>query len=296
MSEHRGSYDMACLNAESQAKRLKFLYEEKTYARINGEKALKDLVKFSGLSENLFLFGCYQQQFSKISSQDYMFPEQKFRALTALWGLYVSRFYNVDFPVSKTIREHVATVGHENLPPKTYNWGNLKAFETYSISFSVWDEKFDGYITDVRKLKNGKSDNLPDEKYRMRFNLAGEILKKLKARLTELLKPGDIVKVAKNNSALREFVFEISRWSDDLKSFIWNRFDELKKELKAKDKFAELILNALGNAVYEGLDFEAFRREIIKYYWSQLDTLLKDEEQKKIVGIIKLEVEELTNN
>jgi hypothetical protein len=295
MTEH-GLYDQACLNAESQAKRMKFLYEEKTYARIGGERAIKDLVKVSGLSENLFLYGCYQEQFSKISTQDYMFPEEKFRSLTALWGLHTGRFYHMNLPVSETIREHVAAPGHENLPPKTYNFGDLKAFETYSLDFSRWDEKFDGYITDVRKLKNGKSDNLPDEKYQMRFNLAGEILKKLKARLTELLKPGDTVKVVKNNVVLRQLVSEISRWPDGLKSFIWNRFDELKKELKVKDKFAELVLNGLSDAVYEGLDFEAFRCEIITYYWGQLDALLKESEQKEIVGIIKLEVEELTNN
>lgn len=291
MTEH-GLYDQACLYAGDQVKRLKFLCAEKVYARIGGEKAIKDLIKISGLSENLFLHECYQEQFSKISSQDYMFPEQKFRSLTALWGLHTGRFYHMDLPVSQTIREHVAAPGHENLPPKTYNFGDLKAFEDYSLHFSRWDEKFDGYFTDVRKLKSGK-DVLPDEKYKLRFNLAGEILKKLKARLTELLKPGDTVKVAKNNAALRQLVSEISRWPDGLKSFIWNRFDELKKELKAKDKFAELILKAIGDAVYEGLDFEAFRREIIKYYWGQLDALLKDKDQKEIVGLIQAEVTEI---
>ena len=165
MSGH-GLYDQACLYAGDQVKRLKFLCAEKVYARIGGEKAIKDLIKISGLSENLFLHECYQGQFSKISSQDYMFPEQRFRALTAVWGLHTGRFYHMDLPVSQTIREHVAAPGHENLPPKTYNFGDLKAFEAYSLHFSRWDEKFDEYFTDVRRLDAGKSDDLPDEKYR----------------------------------------------------------------------------------------------------------------------------------
>ena len=295
MTENRGSYDMALLGLEDQQTRLKFLYAEKTYSRISGEKAIKDLIKISGLSENLFLYECYQEQFSKISSQDYMFPEQKFRSLTALWGLHTGRFHFMELPISETIRENVATPGHEDLPPKIYNFGDLKAFENYSLHFSSWDEKFDKYFIDVRKLESGKGDDVPDEDFKLRFDLAGEILEKLKARLRELLTPGNSVEVAKHNAALRQLVSEIDRWPIGLKSFIWNCFDELKKELKVKDKFAELILKALGDAVYEGLDFEAFRREIIKYYWGQLEALLKDTERKKIVEIIKLEVEELTD-
>ena len=295
MTENRGSYDMALLGLEDQQTRLKFLYAEKTYSRISGEKAIKDLIKISGLSENLFLYECYQEQFSKISSQDYMFPEQKFRSLTALWGLHTGRFHFMELPVSQAIREHVATAGYEDLPPKTYTFGDLPAFEAHSLHFSNWDEKFDKYFTDVKKLKSGKGDDVPDEDFKLRFDLAGEILEKLKARLRELLTPGNSVEVAKHNAALRQLVSEIDRWPIGLKSFIWNCFDELKKELKVKDKFAELILKALGDAVYEGLDFEAFRREIIKYYWGQLEALLKDTERKKIVEIIKLEVEELTD-
>ncbi len=291
-----GLYDQALLYAEDQTKRLRFLYEQRTYARIGGEKAIKDLIKISGLSENLFLFECYQKQFNKISNKDFLFREQKFRALTALWGLYTGRFYHMELPVSQAIREHVAAPGHENLPPKTYNFGDLKAFEAYSLHFSHWDEKFDEYFTDKRKLKSGKSSDLPDEDFRLRYDLAKEILEKLKVRLKELLKPGDPVEVAKHNAVLRELIFEIRRWPGALQGFVWSRFDELKKELKAKDKFAELILNALGDALYEGLDFEAFRREIILYYWGELDALLKDAKQKEIVELIQAEITEIIHN
>lgn len=289
MSEH-GLYDQACLYEEDQIKRMKFLYETKTYARIGGEKAIKDLIEVSGLSENLFLYGCYQEQFSKISNQDYLFPEQKFKALTALWGIHTGRFYYMDLPVSQAIREHVAAAGNEDLPPKTYNFGDLKAFEAYSLHFSSWDKKFDRYFIDVKKLEAGK-DVLPDEDYKLRYDLAAEVLEKLKVKLNELLKPGDSVSVAKRNAALRQLVSEIDRWPIGLKGFIWNRFEKLKKDVK--DQFANLIFNALGSALYEGLDFEAFRREIILYYWGELEALLKNAEQKEIVGLIKAEVMEI---
>ncbi|MCK4604922.1 MAG: hypothetical protein KAU41_09590 [Deltaproteobacteria bacterium] len=274
---------------EMQLRLHKFEVSQKIFAKIRPSKMLGDLAKKSGLKDRSFLWEFYQEEFGAIGQVNYSFGDaDRLRAYVGLMGLCMGRFWILDLPLSRTIRENTG-----DWTPESYQITSVPPWNDYDLL--SWDSDFDQYIEDRKRFASGAGDDVPDADFSLRFELAEKYLEKLTERLRELLKPAsDSVEVTERNRALRQLLAEMAEYPTTLKSFIWRGFEGLISDLKPKDAFGELCLKTLSSAVYgEGFDLEKFRRGVIEYYWNQLNALLKDESQKKILGIIKLEVSEL---
>ena len=169
----------------------------------------------------------------------------------------------------------------------------------YSTNIYKWTDASYKYSLEAWKYRTGRFDvdSMPDGED-LQYSLAGKFFKDyLIKRLQELSKPmQSSLEVAQRDKELRLLINEISKYPANLSTYISTHFEDLKKVLEAPgkpDAFIKLVLESLEETVVHGnFDIEAFQRRVISYHLNAFDNFVKNDQQKRILQVIRAEIEE----
>jgi len=252
--------------------------------QITPKRALADLEEHYDLQDMPLLYKWYREKFEGLAAERHPFDEDRLRNLTALLGLTCPLFWGESLPIPEKVLQ--GTSLDPNGRFGTYQYTGLG--EWVGVDAGGWDDKFSKYCDQMRK--DGDVD-FSLEEFSLRYELGQEFCTHFHETLEPLLKTNpqeSVTEIAERHASLRKLVSEADQYPQDLKGFLVDKI----KVLKPKEDFSKLCLGFLVKFL-DGYEVEDFENQIINFYWQELEGVLKDEEQRKLVGILKLEVTEL---
>jgi hypothetical protein len=282
---------------------------ERVEKQLDLDKSIKLLYKVTGLTKNNSLYSFFREKLTKLGAETYQYENGKLQAYTGLMGLVMYQFYNVDLPLPKKLR-HYSIPEVYSLAGEIYPWNQ--------VDVASWNKEYDDYCTDWIRLKEGHKQKYDpqafaghnkgaggayfdiyfDKKWSLRLDLAKDFAEVFFKRLQELLKfnlkKASTVEALTRNVELRQLVSECNRYPVSLSGVMFHSLKDRVKELKASDPLTELCVKVILNALYSSeFNLDEFNQEVIEIYWGQLFDLAKDENQKKIIEILKSEISEV---
>jgi len=261
--------------------------------------AMQSLLEVTGLQDNEFLLQFYSSKCSELGGETYPFERDKLRAYTALMGLCMRNFLNVDLPIPDRLRNRVLE--------DTYSLGGeIAPWQDYCLDLSKANQGYSDYINKWVDLKSGRKDyeynDYTNEKepvylesgYSLRLELGQEFSKLFLDRLKELLSPNpkaSTLQILQRNVNLKDFIAEANRYPGELSSIMHLELKDKCEKLQGNDALSKLCASSIMGALY-GHDFDIalFDEKVIQILWTQLVDLQKTNEQREQVELIRREI------
>ncbi len=263
------------------------------------DKAMQSLLSVTGLESNEFLFQFYQKKFTELGGGNYEFEQDKLKAYTALMGLCMSKFLNVDLPIPERLRhsllENTYSLGGEIAPWKDYYFDLSGAEKEYSDFIGKWNDSKSGRKDYQYNSYTGKKEEIYfDPDYSLRLELGQEFSKLFLDRLKELLsldKKASTLQILKRNVDLKDFVSEANSYPGELSSIMHVELKDECEKLKGDDPLSKLCASSIMGALYgSNFDIDVFQDQVVQILWQELVDSQKSDSQKDMVEIIRRQI------